>query len=116
MLLALVAAGVGVLGALWPERFPVPHYVDDPPQPVTPAEQGLWNIGWVVMGLGVFCLGMTTLRYSRGQFIVVPASAPLVDHIIWGLFFVCFLGGFAVMGTGLWIRRLHARRRISNGL
>lgn len=62
-----------------------------------PTERRLWLIGWTTMGLGFVCLGVTVLRHSKGQHIVIPASAPLIDRVIWGLFWICLVGGWTML-------------------
>lgn len=40
---------------------------------------------------------MTDWRYMKGGDVSVPASAPLIDHIIWILTVVGIIGEFAVI-------------------
>lgn len=63
----------------------------------SPIERQLWRIAWTTMGVGFVCLGVTVLRYAKGPYVVVPVSAPLIDHVIWGLVSICMVGGFAML-------------------
>lgn len=70
-----------------------------------------WRIMWTVAGLGMGCFGLTTLRYSHGPYIDVPANAPFIDHLIWILGFVSIAGFFAVFLFGLPVAVHFARER-----
>jgi hypothetical protein len=110
MLIGLGSAGVGILGVLRPDRFPSPRNTGDPQQPVTLAEWGFWLMGWAMVTLGFVCNGVTVLHYSKGRYVVVPASAPLMDQIIWDLFFVGFFVGVALLVTGSVVRQVRDKR------
>jgi hypothetical protein len=49
-----------------------------------------------MVGAGLVLFGVTRWR-SNGRFIVVPATATLIDLIIWALSFVGVFGGFATL-------------------
>lgn len=59
----------------------------------------LWRIAWTTAGLGWSCFSLTALRYTNGSFISVPATAPLVDQVIWIFGIVCVVGSlFLLLG------------------
>jgi hypothetical protein len=51
----------------------------------SPAVMRLWLIGWAMGGLALVCLGVITVRYAKGLYVSVPASAPLIDRVLWVL-------------------------------
>jgi len=63
------------------------------------ATMRLWLIAWLVMGLGWACGGVPTVRYVIGDSVDVPATAPLIDHVIWVSFAVGVCGGLALLLT-----------------
>ncbi len=89
-----------------------------PQRPLSPAERRRWRIGWVLSTLPLFGLAVTEWRYLRTDGRVsVPASAPLLDRMIWILTVVGILGEFAgicVYATRQ-AREAHSRPRDSTG-
>jgi hypothetical protein len=86
------------LGAIWVGVYL--EYVDrrDPSgQHISPIEARLWLTAWLIGGTGFFCIGLTALRHTRDHLIAVPASAPLVDQVIWYVGIACAPGFFALM-------------------
>jgi hypothetical protein len=69
------------------------------------AERRLWLVAWVMMGIGWICFGITVPRYTRGQTVSVPPSAPLSDQLIWMLAFIGILGGFGVLFIWMLVHR-----------
>jgi hypothetical protein len=55
-----------------------------------------WRIAFTMAGLGFICFGITTLRYTRGQYVSVPATAPQIDQAIGILAIICICGSLAI--------------------
>jgi hypothetical protein len=74
--------------------------------------QSLMLIGWTTMGLGFVGYGLTMLRYpTTGRDLLVPASAPLVVHVLWVLVLVSVGGGWAMLlVSGLLFNTYRSRR------
>jgi hypothetical protein len=70
----------------------------------------LWHISWIVVLLGVVGFGVLRVRHPEGVRIVVPASAPLIDHIVQVLALVCIAGGCAIWVTWKVALSTHERR------
>jgi hypothetical protein len=83
LLMGLEAAWIGVYRVRF-DRFPPRGCGVDPRLAMSPVEMGLWLIAWTTMALGLVCLGVAVLRYAKGTFVSVPASAPLINQIIFG--------------------------------
>lgn len=66
-------------------------------RPISPSERSRWRVGWVLSTLPILGLAVTDWRYMKGGDVSVPASAPLIDHIIWILTVVGIIGEFAVI-------------------
>lgn len=113
------------LGAAWAGMYvahfnrtaapnPDPDIPLDPDAPPTrrwsPTQAWLWRFAWITIGLGLNCLGLTALRYSKGEYIVVAPKAPLIDHVIWISSFVCLGGGFALLYALAMASTVRARR------
>lgn len=75
----------------------------------------LWRIAWTTIGLGFGCFGLTALRDTHGIFISVPATAPLVDQVIWVFGIVCVLGGFFLFLVWLTVLSVQNRRESREG-
>lgn len=115
MLMGLGAAWAGMhVAHINRASAPNPDMPLDPDIPPTrrwsPTETWLWRFAWITIGLGFNCLGLTALRYSKGQYIVVPPNAPLIDHVIWLSSFVCWGGGFALLYALAMTSTVRARR------
>jgi hypothetical protein len=92
------------LGAIWVGWY-LPHVNRGAPSGDAPATalssprgRLLWRIVCTMAGLGFVGFGVTTLRYTQGRYVSVPATAPLIDQAIWTLTFIC-MGGSWVMGV-----------------
>ncbi len=76
---------------------------------MTPTEARVWLILWTVMGLSLVGIGVTTMRHTQGNYVVVPASAPFIDRAIWVASNVCLFGGVCVLVA--WALTVPARAR-----
>lgn len=71
---------------------------EDAPPTLLSSPRGrlLWRAFFTIMGLGWVGFGVIALRYTRGQYVSVPAAAPLLDQVIWIVSLVCLNGSFAM--------------------
>lgn len=89
--------GLGVIWVGW--YFPhlsrsAPANDDARPPLNSPRGRQVWRILFTLAGLGFIGFGLTVLRYSDGHYVSVPATAPLIDQVIFALSIVCMLGSF----------------------
>jgi hypothetical protein len=108
MLIGLGSAWAGI-SRVRANRSPVPDGDEQVRRPMSLTEIWLWLTASVIGGVGLLLLGLTTLRYAKGQYIVVPASAPLIDRVMWILAIVFMCGNFALLYALAWVRRAHER-------
>ena len=66
-------------------------------RPISPSERKLWRISWVLSTLPMFGLAVTEWRYTKGGYVSVPTTAPLIDHMIWILTVVGIIGESAAI-------------------
>ncbi len=80
-----------------PERSVVWSEDASPQRPISPTEKRLWLVGWAISGLASFGLAVTEWKYTKGQYVSVPASASLIDQIIWSASLVGIIGVFVAI-------------------
>ena len=81
-------------------------------------EARVWLVAWAMMGLGLVGFGVSELRHAQGQYVIVPASAPLLERVIWVGSFVCAFSGLAVCVVWMLVqsvRDMRARREHPGG-
>jgi hypothetical protein len=111
----LTGLGAGWAGLMAPRQRAVAPEGDEPPvRHWSTTETRLSLVAGTMMGIGFVALGVSTWRYSKGSYIEVPASAPLIDHVIWALTFAGFIGGFAVMYAWAMVHSFEEKRARQN--
>jgi hypothetical protein len=60
--------------------------------------------------------GVSVLRYAQGQYVIVPATAPLIDRVIWVGSYAGIFGGLAALWLWMLVEsvaqtRARARRQ-----
>jgi hypothetical protein len=98
MFIGLISACLGVIFAQANRRT---IRVADPPsrRSFTHADPRLHLAIWIVSGLGWVGFGVTVMRHSRGSYVEVPASAPLIDQLIYIASLVCITGAFFALAA-----------------
>lgn len=70
----------------------------------------LWRIGWLTGVVGAVAFGMLRIRYPRGARLVIPASAPPLDHVVQVLGILCSIGCIVVLVVWKVALSRHERR------
>jgi hypothetical protein len=109
LLVGLVSVWLGIFGA-HANRTAASSRDEHLHQRWSPAEVRLWLIGWAMGGLGFVCLGVSTLRYAKGPYVSVPASAPVIDKVVWVLAQVGAAGCFVTLFAWMMLRPRQERR------
>ena len=73
-------------------------------------EVRLWFVSFTTAGLGFIGMGVTGLRYNHGGYVEVPTSAPLIDHVIWGLGLGGLIGAFILLFWWFVVHTLREKR------
>ena len=109
--LDLAITFLGVLLLVWIALFAPRRYQGAVPSTDWPPTiRWLWRIGWMVGVLGAVAFGVLRIRHPEGARVVVPASAPLLDHVLQILVIVFGIGCLAVLMVWKVALSTHERR------
>ena len=99
VVLFVAALGAGWVGFFIPRLLALsdPASGDNRARRWTPLEARSWFLVWALVGLGFIGFGVSVLRHAQGDYVVVPATAPLLDRVIWVGSFVGIFGGTAAV-------------------
>ena len=78
-----------------------------PPWPLSMLR--LWLIGWAMGGMAFVCLGVTSLRYAKGDYVSLPTSAPFIYKVLWVLVPVGMIGFFVALLTWMGLQQNQKR-------